>query len=148
MEALNVTFYYTEHKNNKSWSIKTHRHEPCSFGYKVVCREDDNYSKPYKSYRGGNAIYKFFESLFEEEKNISEILDKFKYSKPELSVEEANDYKNSKNCYICDNIFTETNRKVRDHNHITGKYRGAACDNCNKHLRLSNTIQYQLYFII
>ena len=36
--------------------------------------------------------------------------------------------------------FTKDNYKVRDHNHITGEYRGAACNECNLKLRLSNTI--------
>ena len=32
-------------------------------------------------------------------------------------------------CWLCEEPFTE--RKVRDHDHLTGKYRGAAHNICN-----------------
>lgn len=39
----------------------------------------------------------------------------------------------SKTCYICGKVFTKANgsRKVRDHDHLTGIYLGAACEGCN-----------------
>jgi len=49
-------------------------------------------------------------------------------------------YNGAKCCYVCNGKFTKENKKVRDHNHITDKYRGAACDSCNKQLRLTNII--------
>jgi len=140
LEALNMKLDNCENDNNKSWTLKTHRHEPCSFAYKVICLEDNRYSKAWKLYRGENAIYKFFESIFEEEKEIRAQLNKFKCSKPNLTIEENKVYESSKSCYICNSSFSDKNIKVRDHNHITGGFRGAACDNCNKHLRLTNTI--------
>lgn len=35
-------------------------------------------------------------------------------------------------CYICKHPFKEENRKVRDHDHATGAYRGAAHQTCNR----------------
>ena len=43
-------------------------------------------------------------------------------------------------CYICKGEFTKENKKVRDHCHVTSKYRGAACNNFNLKLKLSHKI--------
>ncbi|XP_064653079.1 uncharacterized protein LOC135503432 [Lineus longissimus] len=48
-----------------------------------------------------------------------------------LTHEQQTSYNYARNCYLCDKMFTEKYFKVRDHNHFTGKYRGAACNNCN-----------------
>lgn len=34
-------------------------------------------------------------------------------------------------CYLCKQHFSVENKKVRDHCHITGQYRGPACNKCN-----------------
>ena len=41
-------------------------------------------------------------------------------------------------CHICQKYFTEDN--VRDHCHITGKYRGAVHNKCNRTFRLTDKI--------
>ena len=33
-------------------------HKACGYGYKIVCQYDAKYSKPYKGYRGENAVYR------------------------------------------------------------------------------------------
>ncbi|CAG8604111.1 701_t:CDS:2, partial [Paraglomus occultum] len=58
-----------------------------------------------------------------------------------LTKEEENQYNSAKVCWICNEAFdcgtTEDNRKkVRDHDHITGKYRGPAHSICNLQLRI------------
>jgi hypothetical protein len=58
-------------------TIKTHEHEACSYGYKVVCHENDKYTKPLKTFRGEDAVYKFFEALFEEELEIHRYMEEF-----------------------------------------------------------------------
>ena len=41
------------------------------------------------------------------------------------------DFENAKTCYLCKNTFTSNDKKCRDHNHKTGKYRGAAHIKCD-----------------
>ena len=49
-----------------------------------------------------------------------------------LSKEEEKEFQSATLCHICEEKFsTEKKSKVRDHCHFTGKYRGAAHNNCN-----------------
>ena len=43
-------------------------------------------------------------------------------------------------CHICQKYFTEYDVRVRDHCHITRKYRGAAHNKCNRSFRLTDKI--------
>ena len=43
----------------------------------------------------------------------------------------------SNSCWICNKLFDVGDEKVRDHCHITVKYRGAAHFSCNDNLKLS-----------
>ena len=45
-------------------------------------------------------------------------------------AENAN-YKKSESCWMCGGGFSEKDWKVRDHNHYTGEFRGAAHNSCN-----------------
>ena len=40
-------------------------------------------------------------------------------------------FRNATHCYLCNKSFDTTDKKVRDHCHLTGNYRGAAHINCN-----------------
>ena len=65
----------------------------------------------------------------QEKKYISKIINQNKNYK-KVTKQDQKNYKNSKVCHICEKDFN--NDKVWDHCHITGKFRGAAHDNCNK----------------
>ena len=53
-----------------------------------------------------------------------------------MTIEDEENYQNSQNCWICDQKIINNKDKVRDHCHITGKYRGAAHKECNSELRI------------
>ena len=42
--------------------------------------------------------------------------------------------------WICDKLFDVGDKKVRDHYHITGKYRGSGHWSCNTNLKLTEKI--------
>lgn len=48
-----------------------------------------------------------------------------------MTPENEQKFKASTHCHICNSPFEQTSTKVRDHSHITGKYRGAAHNSCN-----------------
>ena len=70
----------------------------------------------------------------------------FKRQIIELTVEEQKGYDDAKYCHICKKVFGDKkkHRKVRDHNHYTGKYRGAAHSICN--LRYSTQKDIPVWF--
>ena len=51
-----------------------------------------------------------------------------------MSEEDEKNYQNSQNCWICNQKIIKD--KVRDHCHITGKFRGSAHRECNSKLRI------------
>ena len=54
------------------------------------------------------------------------------FNKELVMTKEGNeDFENSAKCWICDNDYVDENVKVKDHCHITGKYRGSAHRACN-----------------
>ena len=53
-----------------------------------------------------------------------------------MTIEDEENYQNSQNCWICDQKIINNKDKVRDHFHITGKYRGSAHKKCNSELRI------------
>ena len=57
-----------------------------------------------------------------------------------ISAEEEERFQVSNSCWICDKLFDVGDDKVRDHCHITGKYRGAAHWSCNINLKLTKKI--------
>ena len=98
------------------------------------------------SHEGEDMGKAFVDSLTEDLRPIYEIL-----KNPMLMVMTESDevkHELAKECYACKDIFgrmcginEETGepiivKKCRDHCHITGKYRGAACNKCNLRMRV------------
>ena len=48
-----------------------------------------------------------------------------------MSEEEEHLFQQSSSCWICEKLIDHDNVKVRDHCHVTGKFRGAAHWDCN-----------------
>ena len=57
-----------------------------------------------------------------------------------MSVEDERRFQSSNNCWICNKLFTDEDKKVRDHDHVTGKYRGSADSNFNINLKLTKKV--------
>ena len=54
-----------------------------------------------------------------------------------MYAEEEERFQLSNSCWICDKLFDVRDDKVRDHCHITRKYRGAAHWSYNINLKLT-----------
>ena len=57
-----------------------------------------------------------------------------------MSAEENEKFERTDICWICSKLFNLDENKVRDHCHITGKYRGAAHWSCNINLKVSKKV--------
>lgn len=115
-----------ENERLSSFTTNVHKHIPAAFGYYIVCSHDSSLNK-YVSYRGQDCIQKFIEFL---QKDISKIYALLNKCVPMIFTEEdAENFEKARDCSICSlQLFDD---KVRDHCHLTGKYRGAAHSFCN-----------------
>lgn len=107
------------------------------------------------TYAGKDAHIEFIGHLLEQEKKWIKGLLETKFF-INMSFQNTADFNNSTNCYICNVYFDEKIVKCRDHCHFTGKYMGAACQECNLRRRrpkklkifVHNCSKYDMHFII
>ena len=57
-----------------------------------------------------------------------------------MTEEEEDLFQKSSNCWICKKLIDNDEDKVRDHCHVTGKFRGAAHQNCNVNFQLTKKV--------
>ena len=95
-------------------------------------------TNPLKQYRGRDCVSKFCETIMAEAKRLYESAPKKPMDK--LIKEQNVEFVTAKECHICFKKFSPKDRKVRDHCHYTGKYRGAAHSSCNLRYRIPNYI--------
>ena len=105
-------------------------HKPSGFMINVVNSITDEV-KPYL-YRGEDCMNVFCDKMNEIRDDIM-----YKMNNPlpmeKLTDEEEKQFRECKKCHICGGSFNDTKdkKKVRDHCHFTGKYRGCAHNKCN-----------------
>ena len=129
-EALNIPVEGCAGNPEKSSTRQIAKQVPCSFCYVVV--RSDGVAKDPVLYRGENAVERFLESLQEELEEIRQV-----FRNPAEMFMDGDDRKafaSATDCYICGEALGVD--RVRDHCHITGKYRGAAHNACNLKLRI------------
>ena len=70
------------------------------------------------------------------------------FNKPlKMTKENETDFQKAAKCHICDIKYTNKDVRVRDHCHITGKYRGSAHQDCNLKLQIKpETIKIPVIF--
>ena len=91
-----------------------------------------------KQYRGRDCVSKFCETIMAGAKRLYESAPKKPMDK--LTKEQTVEFITAKECHICFKKFSPKDRKVRDHCHYTGKYRGAAHSSCNLRYRIPDYI--------
>ena len=136
-EAITEKISNCQPDDNQSYTNAYQKHTDCGFGYKVVCCYDDKYSQPLKIYRGEKAVYTFLEYMLDEVKYCKKVMKK-EFNKPlKMTKKDEDKFKKAEECYICNKKYTDKDIRVRDHCHITGKYRGSAHQECNLELRVN-----------
>ena len=130
-EALTTKIEGPELDPGKSNTRKTQHHEACSYCYIVV--RCDGQTEPPVEYRGPNAVEGFLKALKEEERKIKAVLANPKAMY--MTREDRQAHNRATTCHVCQKLLAGDS--VRDHCHITGKYRGAAHNTCNLKLRLN-----------
>ena len=116
---------------DKSYTTQYQKHIPSGFRYHKKCFDDTLYSQQpvtfVKEFNDDDFAQIFIEIL---EKNIKEIYKKFKFPKSMImTMHDTLVYDNSTLCHICNEELY--NDRVRDHCHLSDKFRGAAHEVCN-----------------
>ena len=161
LECLLLKQQSCQNNPNESYTERKAIHEPCGYSLDLVCSFDSKEDK-HSFYRGNDCIKKFCSELKELGTKV------VNYEQKEmtpLTDDENKYYEEQKECYICNKFFCNNRnqklkfklyKKVRDHCHFTGKFRGAAHSICNLHyqvhqeipVKIHNGSKYDYHFII
>jgi len=109
-------------------------------GYSFIVLGPENKIIHEKSYMGENGGINFVEHILNEEHRwVKQLL---QYSEDMIITQsEQIQFNASTSCYICEKHFTSSIVKCRDHSHITSRYLGAACQDCNLRRRKPNSMK-------
>ena len=134
-------------------TIKVQKHIPCSVAWVLISDHPDVKSRS-MIYRpevmstedtmeelSDEVVDALMESLQALEKELLPYQEEVKPM--QLSVEEEAEFQAATHCYMCEKEFQTKSMnyiKVRDHNHATGEYRGAAHSICNLNKKRSKHI--------
>jgi len=126
---------------SESYSKKYQHHVPSSFCYYIKCFDDEVYNPKLVMYTAqsedDDVAQKFIDMLEEDIKQIYKEHLKFpkemKYTKSDETCFQA-----AEKCHICGDELGED--RVRDHCHLTGKFRGAAHESCNVNYQIPKFI--------
>lgn len=116
-------------KNKSFFTENIQKHEASSFAYYICCKDNPEL-EDLVSYRGPRCAQKFVETLSRDIKRLYEILHNKNPMIP-LTTEEMSLHGAATLCHICKTDFVAGDKIVKDHDHFTGKYRGAAHSACN-----------------
>ena len=113
---------------NSSYTVKTEKHEPCSFSY-IAVRSDGKGFGPY-TYRGEDAVYMFLVWLQNHEREMRE--DMAKNRPLVMTPEDWKNHRQAVECHICNkallkDLFLDS---VGVHNPYSGKYCGQSHRRC------------------
>ena len=130
LECILKKLQSIQNNPEKSYTEKKARHKPSGWSMFTICSFDKKENK--LNYYRGNLCKKLKES-------ITEIINRKEKEMIPLTHEENSFYNEQDVWYICKEKFcTDKNdknyinkRKVKDHCHYTGKFRGAAHSKCN-----------------
>ena len=91
-------------------------------------------------YEGKKFINVFIKSIPNKYNYCKNIMRKYFDKNLVISAEENGLFELTNICWIYDKLIDVSDDKVRDHCHITGKYRGAAHYSCNINLKVTKKV--------
>ncbi|XP_070160604.1 uncharacterized protein [Polyergus mexicanus] len=142
-----------EERRTSNTSIVQH-HEVYTAGYYARCALD-GVSSTYRAYRGEDCVLWFVKELHDLALRAKAILDT-DAPMTDLTPDEWERFVNATRCSVCERPFESRDARVRDHCHLTGRYRDPTHSNCNLNYRdtyvipvfFHNLSGYDAHFII
>ena len=118
--------------DDESYTQQYQKHTPCSYCYYIKCFDDELFPPILRRYtitrKDVNVGGIFVRNL---EADIKRIYKEFRWKKAMLPLSPGEDYEfeEATVCHICELPLLKD--RVKDHCHLTGRYRGAAHNECN-----------------
>ena len=122
-------------KDDFSWTEKRQLHTPCSAALYVKSSDHRFFRKPVVL-RGENVAEEFLDHVMVVANEVRHFLRK-KLPMKKHTVQQQRDFESATKCHICRKVFQPQDKRVRDHDHLTGKYRGTAHNSCNLLFRVN-----------
>ena len=135
---------------NKSSTTILNRNVPCGAAYKISCTDPRFYRDPVIFIReedGKSITEQFLDSILQDARDLREIL-QYKAPMKPLSPAELAEFDSPRAiCHICSKHIKADEIKCKDHDHITGDYRGPSHQSCNINYQIKpDKIQIPCFF--
>ena len=138
-ECLTKPISKASRDSSRSHTDAYQRHEPCGFCAHIVSSDPNQTFKPVV-YRGDNTVQEFIIKIKEIEDML---MAKIRTTaKMVMSDAEKQQHRCASHCCLCKKPLDQD--KVRDHCHLTGRYRGAAHSSCNLEEGKKRTRRYKI----
>ena len=128
--------------DEESYTEKFQMHKPSGYCYMVM--SDKPQIVKYTATSDEDVGQKFVESL---EETVRKLYSSIRHKKVVMVDGDSESYKNATHCHICEGLLNNTAPdgtvgidKVLDHDHLTGRYRGAAHNACNINYKIPKHI--------
>ena len=136
-ECINEKIDTCEPDKRESFTNQYQKHKAVGFCYLIKSFDDQIFPPKLVKYTAESPdddIPKIFVDNLE--KDIKKIYNDTKFHKKAENISEMDkkEYENATHCHICERELGED--KVFDHCHLTGKYRGAAHNECNLNYKI------------
>lgn len=144
-EAFTTKVEGKEPSMDSSFTHIYQNHKSSGYTYKIIDAKGNVYKRSNQT--GGDVVNHMVKSLLNDCQDIIEELKSHDTSMFITDKEQA-EFDQSTECYLCHKKFVdeidgddekkENKKKVRDHDHETGEYRGACHNKCNINYNLKN----------
>ncbi|GBM80045.1 hypothetical protein AVEN_202552-1 [Araneus ventricosus] len=118
------------------------------FSYNI--KYNNEYFKEPVYYHGADAVKKFISMLKADVIKIEEFIkekeEKYKDLDSMVDFDEKH-YNQTNKCHICEKEILPDDEKVRDHCHLTGKFRGPAHSDCNLNYKIPKFIPLIIHYL-
>ena len=115
---------------------KPFRHEPCSYGYVVIDWKKNVLFKNFS--HGTDIVGDFLREIRDLQQPLQQYL-KQNIKPLVMSEDDEKEFRECRFCTIC-SLDLDKEKRVRDHCHLTGVFRGAAHPECNLQRKLPDRI--------
>ena len=120
-----------------SYTNQYQKHTPSGFSYYIKSFDDSQEPVIYVKKSDDDDVAKIFVDMLENE--VKNIYNQFKFKKDMIfDKQDEKAFRESIKCDICDEDLGDD--RVRDHCHLSGKYRGAAPNKCNINYKIPKFI--------